>query len=167
VAAGAGAVAGAAKRLTPLRLGIVAIAATVVVATIWSGQFYRDNVNAHASPYILTAQENGALRFLERTRRRGGVLSSYYLGAAVPAFTGRETWVGHYVWTPRFLQRALVAEALFDGRLPAPAARAVIERAGVRYVLADCGQGAGFPGELGSLVGAVHRFGCVTVYELA
>jgi hypothetical protein len=143
-----------------------AVTATVVLAAVWSALYYRDNVDSHAAPYTFTAQERGALAYLERAPHSGGVLASYYLGMAVPAFTGRSTWVGHYIWTPQFVSRALLAESLFNGRLTPTAAGAFIRASGARYVLDDCGPGADLPKLLPGVLLRRAAFGCVTVYEL-
>ncbi len=82
----------------------------------------------------------------------------------VPAFTGRDTWRGHDVWTPDFATRDRLAAELFSGRMPASLARSLVRGSGARFLLADCDQRADLHTQLGSVVTSVHRFGCVTVY---
>jgi hypothetical protein len=147
-------------------LAIAGIAAAIIPGAIWSGIYYRDSVRSHIAPYILTAQEHAALSFLERARGPGGVFASEYLGMAVPAFTGRNSWRGHDVWTPAFATRDLLANALLSGGMPAATARALVAHSGARYLLADCSQQLDLRPLLGAIVTAVHRFGCVTVYDV-
>ena len=66
------------------------------------------------------------------------MLAPVYTGIAVPAYTGRETWIGAGSWTPDQPARAEAAEALFAGRLDAAAAEALVRRSGARFVLSDC-----------------------------
>jgi hypothetical protein len=148
------------------------VAATLVVAlltvpgVIWSAMWYRDSVRGHFEPYIFTPSEHAALTFLEHSSEPGGVLAAKYLGMAVPAFTGRGTWVGHKVWTPDYNHRAAKASALLAGHLSRPRARALVSASGARWLLADCTEHADLRRLLGHMVSAVHRFGCVTVYEM-
>ena len=68
--------------------------------------------------HFFTPGEAKALAFLDGAKRRGPVLAAAMpLGQAVPAFTGRQTYVGHYYWTPDYGQRVTLAESLLDGRL--------------------------------------------------
>src|SRR5437660_139826 len=81
----------------------------------------------------LTPGERDALSYLDRAPQRGGVFSDYYLGMAVPAFTGRRTWLGEWTWTPHFARRQALAEAVTQARMPAQAARALVARTGARF----------------------------------
>jgi hypothetical protein len=144
----------------------VAIALVTIPGVIWSASWYRTSIRGHYEPYVFTASEHAALTFLERAPARGGVLASRYLGMAVPAFTGRATWVGHKVWTPGYAQRLRQANALLSGRLGPAEARALVRSSGAAFVLADCSERADIGPLLGSLVTAVHSFGCVTVYSI-
>ena len=99
-------------------------------------------------------------------REPGGVLAPVYSGIVVPAYTGRETWVGAGSWTPDQPRRAEQAEALFAGRLDAAAAEALVRRSGARFLLSDCHGRA----DVAALVAAVaeppRRFGCATVWRV-
>ena len=85
---------------------------------------------------------------------------------AVPAFTGRRTWVGEFSWTPDFVQRVDEAEELFQGRMAPVEARRLVASVGARYALKDCGARADLSRLLGPLVVSSARFGCATVYAL-
>jgi len=145
----------------------LAVTVAVIPGAIWSASFYLDNVRSHVAPYILTSQEHAALTFLDRSRGTGGVLASEYLGMTVPAFTGRDTWRGHDVWTPAFATRDRLATELFSGRMPVSGARSLVRDSGARFLLAGCDQRADLAPELGSIITSVRRFGCVTVYGVS
>jgi len=89
------------------------------------------------------------------------VLAPEYIGMAVPAWTGRRTWVGHHAWTPHSQRRRDEAEALFTGRLEPGTARSLVAAIGPAYLLADCRHRVDLSAALG--VPARH-FGCATVY---
>jgi hypothetical protein len=116
---------------------------------------------------FIARDEKRALDYLAAEQGSGGVLTRFYLGSIVPARTGRRTFVGNCVWSePRCTPRAQVAQKLFDGTLSPPAARRFVHRTGARFVLTDCQSPSDLRRTLGSLVMAVHRFGCASVYEL-
>lgn len=165
------AAAGWRRAFPGVRLRSVAATVAVVLLTIpgviWSAAWYRNSIRGHFEPYIFTASEHAALTFLERAPGPGGVLASRYLGMAVPAFTGRGTWVGHKVWTPDYAQRVKQAKALLSGRLRREPARSLVRASGADYLLSDCSERADMQKLLGPMVSGVHRFGCVRVYALA
>jgi hypothetical protein len=119
-----------------------------------------------AAPYFLTAGERAALAYLDHAPRHGGVFSRAYLGSAVPAFTGRRTWVGEWTWTPDYGQRAALAQQLMAGQMPPAQARTLVASTGARFALTDCGARAPLGRLLGPLVLSTHRFGCAAVYAL-
>jgi hypothetical protein len=125
-----------------------------------------ERAQGYTAPYVLGADEDAAFRFLERAPRRGGVLSRYYLGMAVPAFTGRSTWTGHFTWTPGFEERLRTADDLFSGRLGVTEPRKLVRSARPAYLLAGCGQRTDLTALLKPLVARTHRFGCAPVYEV-
>jgi hypothetical protein len=114
---------------------------------------------------FITRDESRALAFLRRDRQRGGVMTRFYLGAVVPARTGRPTYVGDCIWSqPSCSPRAIDVQSLLDDALPTVAARLLVASSHARFVLADCQAHAGLTQELGPLIASVHRFGCATVY---
>jgi hypothetical protein len=152
----------------PVRLA-PAVAAVVVLAGV--GTAYRvaslaDAVHVGRQAFTLTAEERAALRDLDERPEPGGVLSPVYIGVAVPAYTGRETWIGAGSWTPDQPQRAEQAEALFSGRLDARAAEALVRRSRARFVLSDCHGRADVGSLLAGFTDPPRRFGCATVWRV-
>jgi hypothetical protein len=147
-------------------LGAVAVAVVVLPAAAFELTTLRDSLRSTAYSYYLTGSDHAALNYLEREPAPGGVLARYELGIAVPAFTGRRTWVGEFSWTPHFVTRVDQAEQFFQGGMTAAQARSFAISVGARYLLADCGARADVPRLLGPLVTATARFGCASVYRL-
>jgi hypothetical protein len=117
---------------------------------------------------FIAKQDRQALRYLAKTRERGGVLTRSYLGAVVPALTDRNTYIGDCLWSePNCLVRTAQVQSLVDRTMPVEQAREFVRRTGARFVLTDCQDPADLTDTLGPLVQSVHRFGCAAVYELA
>lgn len=114
---------------------------------------------------IVNPSERSALSYLARVPGAAGVLAPSGLGALVPAFTGKPTWVGHPAWTPDFGRRAQFAAGLAAAAIPPALARDQIERSGARYVLLGC-RSRRINSLLAPLVAGTHRFGCAFVYVL-
>jgi hypothetical protein len=151
-----------------LRLPRVLAAAAVLAVTVpgmtWVVQEF---VQTRADHFFGTGEAR-ALAFLDSSRRAGPVLApAMPLGQAVPAFTGRQTYVGHYYWTPDYPGRSALAERLFDGRLSRAQALALVRVSKAAYLLSDCRSGrADIQPLLGEVIVSVRRFGCATVYEV-
>jgi hypothetical protein len=109
-----------------------------------------------------------ALAFLDRSPRPGPVMAPVMpLGQAVPAFTGRQTFVGHYEWTPNMALRTQFAEALFDGHLSPAQATGLVRFSRASFLVADCAHsGVDLRHWLGTMIVGVRRFGCSTIYEI-
>jgi hypothetical protein len=150
----------------PAALGVLSVAALTLPGMALALNDYRKQAKAHNAPHFITDDEDRALRYLRESARPGGVLSSAYLGQAVPALTGRYTWVGHQTWTPDFLERAGEAEALFDGRLSQQDAQAFVRETGAAFLLSDCKRRADLEPVLDPLVAGAERIGCATVYRI-
>jgi hypothetical protein len=149
-------------------VGSLVIAAVTIPATAYELSIARDFMApTTGNANFITGDESSALRYLGRDRVAGGVMTRFYLGALVPAQTGRRTFVGNCVWSePRCTPRAQLVQRLFDGSLSASAARRFVARSGARFVLADCQSGIDLTRSLAPLTVSIHRFGCATVYEL-
>jgi hypothetical protein len=152
----------------PIRLGP---AAAAVVALAAVGTAYRvgnmaDAVHVARQPFTLTADERAALRRLDELPEPGGVLAPVYTGIVVPAYTGRETWIGAGSWTPDQPARVRAAEDLFGGRLDPAAAAALVRRSGARFVLSDCHGRADLERTLAAVAGPPRRFGCATLWRV-
>jgi hypothetical protein len=147
-------------------MAAAAVAATIVPGAALELTTWRDSVRSHTAPYWLTAGEHSALRYLEHASASGGVLTRYYLGMAVPAFTGRRTWVGDVFWTPDFARRAAQSERLLRSQMSPAQARRFVRSVGARFLLSDCQTTGDVSRLLGPLVASERRFGCAAVYEL-
>lgn len=148
----------------PRVLAAAAVLAVTVPGMTWVVQ---QLVRTRAANFF-SAGEARALAFLDRARRAGPVLApAMPIGQAVPAFTGRQTYVGHYYWTPDYPGRSALAEALFDGRLSRARAVQLVRVSKAAFLVSDCRPGrANLQPLLGALIVRVRRFGCATVYEV-
>jgi hypothetical protein len=152
-----------ALRLTPA-VGVVLV--LCVVGTAYRVAELADAVHLGRQPFFLTASERDALRHLESEPQSGGVLAPVYSGILVPAYTGRETWIGAGSWTPRQPQRTEEAEALFAGRLDAAQAEALVRRSGARFLYSDCHGRADIEALVRRFTEPPRRFGCATVWRV-
>lgn len=147
-------------------VGTLAVLVVVVPGAAFEVTTLRDSMRTSAYSYSLTPSDHDALGYLDRTQVPGGVLARYEVGMAVPAFTGRRTWVGEFTWTPHFVSRVNQAEQLFQGGMATGQARRFVRSVGASYVLEDCGARTGMKRLLGPLIASSARFGCATVYTL-
>jgi hypothetical protein len=149
-------------------IGFAAIAAFTIPATYWELHSAEQLVApSPGNANFITRGERDALNYLAANRTPGGVLTRFYLGAVVPAETGRRTYVGDCLWSePGCSSRAQLAQQLLDGTIAADQVRRIVNRLGARFVLADCQTAADLPAVLGPIASSVTRFGCATVYRL-
>jgi hypothetical protein len=146
--------------------------AGLAIATIPATVYELHSVEPLVAPQpgnanFITGDEQRALQFLASDPQPGGVLTQFYLGAAVPGETGRKTYVGDCVWSePNCSGRAELAQRTFDGSLAAASVRSFVRQIGARFLLADCQTSADMAAVLAPLTQSVHRFGCAAVYEL-
>lgn len=127
----------------------------------------RNSVQSAGDPYWIFPGEQEAMDALEADPRPGGVLGASYAGYMLPAYTGRETYVGALSWSPDWDERQRPANDLIEGRLTGEAARDFVRSTDARYVFVDCRPGlADLTETLGPLLERVRRYGCATVYEL-
>jgi hypothetical protein len=151
------------------------IGAALVAAFTIPAMYYEINearINTAPAPgnsNFITHGERDALAYLASDREAGGVLTNYYLGDAVPGYTGRRTYVGDCLWSePNCGQRGVNAGWLFNGgpgATPA-AAQSFVLGTRARFVLADCMTTVDMRRLLGPIVRSEHKFGCATVYEV-
>lgn len=125
-----------------------------------------------------TASDNRALTYLASSRVPGGVLAPIYITAAVPAFTGRNTFDGHFAWTPQDGLKESATVSLFFGDLSSSDTRAFVRKTGARFVLIDCSTnnrvaqrtGLSAAARMSSILGgdivSERVFGCASVYQL-
>jgi hypothetical protein len=114
---------------------------------------------------LITHSESRAMAYLAADRLPGSVLSPYPLGDAVPAETGRRTFVGDNRWSVQYRGRNWHTWRLVDGRLRATDARAFVRHTGARFILAPCGS-RNLDRALGPMLASVHGFGCLKLYQV-
>ena len=102
------------------RPGLIA-AALIALVTIPNAVFELKNAADTVAPQpinptFIKADERDALNYLAASKTPGGVLSRSYLGALVPAKTGRRVFVGDCLWSqPHCYERVHGARVLFGG----------------------------------------------------
>jgi len=154
------------RSLRGLRLPRPVVALALAAVTLPGMVFLARSLALTAGDHFFAPADRAALHFLERSQRPGPVLAPQRIGQAVPAFSGRSTWVGHYQWTPDYGARRARAEALFAGTMAPQEARRVVVESGVAFLLAGCGTRADLRPALGPLITGMRRIGCATVYEV-
>jgi hypothetical protein len=154
------------ERRIPVWGAVSAVLLLCAVGLAYRANELRDAVNLGRQPFFLTVSERDALRDLEERPEPGGVLTPVYSGIVVPAYTGRETWIGAGSWTPDFEQRRRLTEALFAGELDARAAENLIRRSGAAFLYSDCHGRADIEGLVRPFTDPPRRFGCAAVYRV-
>jgi hypothetical protein len=151
-----------------ISLGAAAAVALVLCAVgiAYRANELREAVNLGRQPFFLETDEHDALRDLERRPEPGGVLTPVYSGIVVPAYTGRETYVGAGSWTPDFEQRRSDTEALFAGELTRAQARDLVRRSGAAFLYSDCHGRADIAPIVRGFTDPPRRFGCAAVYRV-
>ena len=149
-----------------IALGLTAVAVFTVPGLANYARSLRDVERANRTLFYLPPRQNAALRFLAHAPEPGAVLAPMPLSLQVPAFSDREVWVGHQVWTPDPTRLAQVA-AFYAGTMSPPAAQRFVRATGARWVLADCDAAAGTIARLAPMILAVHRFGCFVALHVA
>ena len=145
----------------------VAVAALLIVpGTAYRVDNMRKAVAVGRQPHFLTDGEHDALNALSGDPERGGVLTPVYMGLLVPAYTGRETWIGAGSWTPDFTARQRQVEDLFAGRLSPARARALVRRSHARFLLSDCHGRADIAPTVAAFTDPPKRYGCATVWRV-
>ncbi len=147
---------------TALALGLL-----VVPGTLYRADELRGAVRAGHQPFFLEPGERDALRWIEASPVRGGVLTAVYSGILIPAYTGRETWIGAGSWTPDFARRQALTERLFGGRASIGEAERIVREAGPRFLYTDCHGRADISRLVAGVVaGPARRFGCARVWQV-
>jgi hypothetical protein len=151
--------------------GLLALAAGTVPATINHVQSAADNLTPSFAGVFaqqqlrLTAAEARAMSYLSRAPASGGVLAPAILSLSVPAFTGRQVFVGHFQWEPA--GRAALVQAFFDPHATSGAIRrAILRSSHARFVISDCAALAGLTAQLSPLAAPVWHSGCVWIYRV-
>ena len=159
------AVRGWSRLRLPLALACLALAVMTVPGAVYYARSFGQTLSDRSQGYFLTADENAALRYLDESDGDGGVLAGGALSLAVPAYTGRQAWAGHYLWT-LWPGRGPTADAFFAGTPGGDQARVFAQKIGVRFVVAPCGSNPGVVASLAPITREARRFGCVTALDL-
>jgi hypothetical protein len=153
------------RRLT----ATLAVALATIPANIYALHLaHEGTLPATANSNFINHDESAALSYLRTAPQKGGVLTQFYLGEAVPARTGRQTLVGDCEWSePNCMPNSIAADTLFTGSLSPQASRTFVRQTRARFLLASCvPPQADLVPKLGNLVVSVRHFGCATVYRL-
>jgi hypothetical protein len=154
------------ERRVPVTAAVAVVLALCALGTAYRANELREAVNLGRQPFFLEPDEREAMRYLEARPHPGGVLTPVYSGIVLPAYTGRETYIGAGSWTPNADARREEAEALFGGRMTSAEARAFVRRSGARFLYSDCHGRADIDRIVRPFTGPPKRIGCATVYEV-
>lgn len=154
------------QRAVPLAGAALVVLTFCVLGTLYRANELREAVNYGLQPFFLEPEERDALRHLERSPEPGGVLTPVYSGIVLPAYTGRETYIGAGSWTPNADRRREEAEDLFGGRMSTTEAEALVRRSGARFLYSDCHGRADIDRIVRPFTDPPRRFGCATVYRV-
>jgi len=147
--------------------------ALVAAATIPTTYYEMEQARIAALPTagnanFITSGESQALNYLRHDPTPGGVLTRFYLGSAVPARTGRHTYVGDCIWSePNCTGRSVMSRQLLFGQMTAVQALQFVKSTHARFVLSDCTARANLTTALRPILVSVRRFGCATVYQVS
>ncbi len=150
-----------------LRLPRPVAVAAIALVTIPGAVYNVVELRKAREDHFFQTDERRALTYLDDAARPGPVLAPRTpLGQAVPGFAGRNTYVGHYTWTPDYVNREKRANALFDGRMKRPEAYQLIRESHAVFLVSDCRGRADLGPLLRPLLLRTRHIGCATVYEL-
>jgi hypothetical protein len=147
----------------------LAIAVGVVPGTAYMLAYAHTYTNpATGNADFVTVGENDAMNWLAADRTSGGVLSTFYLGEAIPGITARQDYVGDCLWSqPDCFMRSDTMNALFAGTMDPDRAQAFVSWSRARFLLGACGTARPrVQHELAPMIAATHTFGCATVWQL-
>jgi hypothetical protein len=154
------------ERPVPLAGAVVVVLTFCVLGTLYRANELREAVNYGLQPFFLEPDERDALRYLDALPEPGGVLTPVYSGIVLPAYTGRETYIGAGSWTPDADRRREDAEDLFGGRMDTTEARALVRRSGARFLYSDCHGRADIERIVRPFTDPPRRIGCAAVYRV-
>jgi hypothetical protein len=148
-------------------VAVALVALVTIPPPLYYAKWFKQSVDRNWYAYYTDPGEHQALSYLEDSSEPGGVFTTPLYGAVVSSMTGRQTWSGHFAWTPNFFSREEFSRKLFGGYLSHKETRQLLQRTGATFVLTDCR----FPqriaeSRLGNAVTPVKRFGCAGVYRI-
>jgi hypothetical protein len=147
-------------------LGAAAIALVTLPGLAYDARKFVRTADSSVLQYYLPQSDARALDWVQARAPAGGVLAPTPFATVVPAQTGRAVWVGHGYWSRDYPDRSREADRLFSGRMSPAAARRFVASTGASVLVGDCKHHADLVKALGRSLGAVHRFGCASVYVL-
>ena len=153
-------------RPLPLVPAAVVVAFFVLPGTAYNADHMLDAINKGFQAHFMEPEEHDALRHLDEEPEPGGVLAPAYLGTAIPAYAGREIWVGAGSWTPDFGTRNQQADDLFNGKLSVAQGEALVRRSGARFLFSDCHGRPDLTRRFAGFTEAPRRFGCATIWRV-
>jgi hypothetical protein len=160
-------VRGGQRLRVPLPVGALAVGLLTIPGLAYDARkFVNTARNETLVQYYLPGPDARALSWVGHRAPPGGVLAPTPFALVIPSQTGRAVWVGHGYWSRDYVARARRVDALFRGRMAPARARAFVTSTRAGLLVADCRHRANLTRPLGSLIGAVHRFGCARVYVL-
>jgi hypothetical protein len=156
-----------------LRRGVLVGGALLAVATIPASVHmlsvaHKSATTLHNFENFTTSDVENALAYLRNDPEPGGVLANFWWGTILPAATDRHTYIGNCLWSvPNCTQRFTNTFRLFEWPEKPRVARAFVLSSGARFLLAGCGGHAGnLRHKLRQITLSIHRFGCMSVYEV-
>lgn len=159
------------RRVAGIRVSLALAVLGVAVCTIPGLEYeihaFHQNEFAAGYGQVFTTDDFRAMSYLEHAPQPGGVLAPMHIAAAVPAYTGRNTYSGDFPWTPNFSLTGQVDMGLFYGKLRPQRAIELVRSTHARFVLVDCwSRGSALPSLIAPLIVSSHQFGCASVYTL-
>src|SRR5436305_1627939 len=137
------------------RLAIALVVAVVTIpTTVWELGYAIDIATPDPqNPTFIHRDEQRALNYLADNPKAGGVLTRSFLGALIPASTGRRVFVGDCLWSqPHCYERVHAVRILFAGQMPPATARTFVRQSGATFLLSDCESPVDPPQSLGPAV---------------
>lgn len=145
---------------------VAAVVLLVVPGTLYRVTELRDAINRGYQPFFLKDGERDAMRWLDEEPEAGGVFTGVYIGPVVPAYTGREAYIGAGSWTPDYDRRRRETEAVLMGRTAPADAERIVRASGARFIFVDCNGRPDISAVVAGFTDPPRRFGCATVYRV-
>ena len=149
-------------------VGVVLLLA--VPGTVHRMRMARTSIGLHYFPYYVTPGESKALAWLDEQPEDGNVITDPYGGMLVPAYSGKEAYVGPRSWSSNWTYKSQQAGALLFGAAGPAWTQRFLKSTRARWVFVECaGDGSALPSiarNIGPLLEAEHRFGCSRVYSI-
>jgi hypothetical protein len=151
------------RRLRRLAVPVVlgALAPAAAYGAIALPQLFGDGDRQYMQ---LVPSEVRAARIAARAAGHAPILTTIYLGTAIPALTDVSSWVGHPIWTPDPQSRELQAGLLLSGLLGRAQAAQLIAVSGAGALIQPCGWPGNLAPQLAPLGFVEVRVGCARLF---